>query len=149
MAQNIALFRGGTPVFRPAFCCGDYPEYSMPVDAPHLAGTPPFDSHADGERGQGYLNLSYPFVPNQPDAAQVTQPFALSEDERVVIGGIVWGSHLKGESSLNTIVHEIGHSFGLTDLFIADNDFSYPYNYVMAKKIGKVFILTKFIIAFG
>lgn len=79
-----------------------------------------------------------PFVPNQSAAAQVTLSFMLSEKEQVVTGGIVWGSHLKGESSLNTIVREIGHSFGLTDLFVADDDLTYPYNYAKAKKSGKV-----------
>lgn len=64
--------------------------------------------------------------------------------EQVVTGGIVWGSHLKGESSLNTIVREIGHSFGLTDLFVADDDLTYPYNYAKAKKSGKVEIKESF-----
>ena len=64
---DITLFRGGTPVFKPAFCCGDWAEFTNPVDTPHFPGTPPFDSHADGERGQGYLNLSFPFVPNLLD----------------------------------------------------------------------------------
>lgn len=61
---SINLFRGGTPVFRPSFCCGDYPAWQMPIDAEHRPGTPPYDSHADGVRGQGWLNLSYPFCPN-------------------------------------------------------------------------------------
>lgn len=60
---TVDLYRGGTPVFRPSFCCGDYPAWKPPFDATHLEGTPPYDSHADGARGQGYLNLSYPFVP--------------------------------------------------------------------------------------
>ena len=64
---NISLFRGGTPVFRPAFCCGDYAEFMPPVDTPHFPGTPPYDSHADGAREQGFLNLSFPFVPNLLD----------------------------------------------------------------------------------
>lgn len=61
---SINLFRGGTPIFRPSFCCGDYPAWQMPVDAEHRPGTPPYDSHADGVRGQGWLNLSYPLCPN-------------------------------------------------------------------------------------
>ena len=64
---TINLMRGGTPVFRPAFCCGDFPEFTMPVDTPHFPGTPPYDSHADGAREQGFLNLSFPFVPNLLD----------------------------------------------------------------------------------
>lgn len=64
MANSIDLFRGGIPVFRPAFCCGDYPAY-MPVgNMQHFEGTPPVDEHAEGARGQGYLNLNFPLVPN-------------------------------------------------------------------------------------
>lgn len=64
---NISLYRGGTAEFRPAWCCGDYPEFKPPFDTPHFAGTPPFDSHADAARGQGYLNLMFPLVPNLLD----------------------------------------------------------------------------------
>lgn len=60
---SVNLFRGGTPEFRPAFCCGDYPAWKPPFDATHLEGTPPYDSHADGAREQGFLTLSFPFVP--------------------------------------------------------------------------------------
>lgn len=62
--SNISLFRGGTPNFRPAFCCGDYPEFLPPFTARHMPGTPPFDSHADGAHAYGYLNLTYPLCPN-------------------------------------------------------------------------------------
>ena len=64
---NIVLYRGGTPVFRPAFCCGDYAQFMPPFDTPHFPGTPPYDSHADGAREQGFLNLSFPFGPNLLD----------------------------------------------------------------------------------
>ena len=60
----INLLRGGTPVFKPMFCAGEYAEYTTPFDAPHQPGTPPFDSHADAAHGQGYLNLHYPLVPH-------------------------------------------------------------------------------------
>lgn len=60
----INLLRGGTPVFKPMFCAGEYAEYVTPFDAPHQPGTPPFDSHADAAHGQGYLNLHYPLVPH-------------------------------------------------------------------------------------
>ena len=59
----------------------------------------------------------YPFVPDDPNAAQITINNFKSETDHSVIGGMVWGSHLNGSASLNTIVHEIGHSFGLTDLY--------------------------------
>lgn len=64
----------------------------------------------------------YPFVPDDPNAAQITITNYKSEKDKTVIGGMVWGSHLNGSASLNTIVHEIGHSFGLTDLHKDPND---------------------------
>lgn len=64
----------------------------------------------------------YPFVPDDPNAAQITITNYSSEKDKTVIGGMVWGSHLNGAASLNTIVHEIGHSFGLTDLYKDSND---------------------------
>ena len=63
----INLVRGGNAVFKPMFCAGEYAEYSLPFDAPHQPGTPPFDSHADAAHGQGYLNLHYPLVPHLLD----------------------------------------------------------------------------------
>lgn len=65
--MNVNLYRGGTPEFRPAFCCGDYAEFKPPFIPPHIPGTPPYDSHADAARGQGFLNLSFPFVPQLLD----------------------------------------------------------------------------------
>lgn len=64
----------------------------------------------------------YPFVPDDPDAAQITVFNHRSETDRSIVGGMVWGSHLNGAASLNTIVHEIGHSFGLTDLYMDSAD---------------------------
>lgn len=60
----VNLCRGGEPVFRPAFCCGDYPAYDPACNIQHFPGTPPFDTHAEAAHGQGYMNLMYPFVPN-------------------------------------------------------------------------------------
>lgn len=85
-----------------------------------------------------------PFVPEQPKGAQVTynyneelfcEPKETREecDERIkhlpTPGGVVWGSHQEGEASLNTLAHEIGHSFGLTDIHIAADDPTYAPNY--------------------
>lgn len=84
----------------------------------------------EGKQYRIYADVS-PFVPeynynpnNGGSIAQITY-----HKGNPVTGGIVWGGHLVGDASLNTIVHEIGHSFGLTDLFIADDDLSYPSNY--------------------
>lgn len=91
----------------------------------------------------------HPFIPDMPLAAQVTHTFDINlpyelvqgeedgkekketekDKDRVVTGGIVWGSHGVGDVSVNTIVHEIGHTYGLTDLFIAKDDPSYVPNY--------------------
>lgn len=64
---NILMFRGGTPDFKGWFCAGQWPEFRLPVDVPHMPATPPFDSHADAAYGQGYLNLHFPLVPNLDD----------------------------------------------------------------------------------
>ena len=60
---NVNICRGGTPNFRGWFCEKDYPENLPPVSMDNLSGTPPFDSHACGSMGQGYLNISMPLVP--------------------------------------------------------------------------------------
>ena len=60
---NVNIFRGGSPVFRGIHGSQDFPEWQAPFDAPHFDYTPPFDSHADGVHGQGYLNLMFPLVP--------------------------------------------------------------------------------------
>lgn len=85
-----------------------------------------------------------PFIPEQPKGAQVTHNYneelfcesdeTLDEcNERTKHlpspGGIVWGSHQEGEASLNTLAHEIGHSFGLTDIYIAADDPTYAPHY--------------------
>ena len=71
----------------------------------------------------------YPHVPGLKGAAQLTLPSTKSKSDKTVVGGFVWGSHLTGEASMNTIVHEIGHSFGLTDLHIWPDDPTDPKNY--------------------
>lgn len=64
----------------------------------------------------------HPFVPGLPSAVQYTLAAYASEYNHAIIGGMVWGSHISGESSFNVICHEIGHSYGLTDLYIQDDD---------------------------
>jgi len=49
-------------------------------------------------------------------AAQVTLP--LIDEKGVVDGGFVWSGKQEGEASQNTLQHEIGHTLGLTDVFI-------------------------------
>lgn len=71
----------------------------------------------------------FPFVPDDAQTAQVTTCEYKSEANKAVIGGLVWGAHLNGGASLNTIVHEIGHSYGLTDLYIADDEPTFAATY--------------------
>ncbi len=71
----------------------------------------------------------FPFVPDDAGTAQVTVRQLYSEKKKTTIGGLVWGAHLNGSASLNTIVHEIGHSYGLTDLYIADDEPTYALTY--------------------
>ncbi len=71
----------------------------------------------------------FPFVPDDAQTAQVTICEYKSKANKAVIGGLVWGSHLNGGASLNTIVHEIGHSYGLTDLYIADDEPTFAETY--------------------
>lgn len=61
---TINMFRGGSPDFKPAFCGGAFAEFGPPFSSPHYDFTPPYNSHADGAQGQGYLNLWFPLVPN-------------------------------------------------------------------------------------
>lgn len=61
---TVNMFRGGTPDFKAVFCRGEFAEFKPPFSAPHYEDTPPYNSHADGAQGQGYLNLWFPFIPN-------------------------------------------------------------------------------------
>lgn len=58
------LSRGGDADFKGWMCAGQWSEYGPPYSTPLADYTPPFNSHADGAYGQGYLNLHFPLVPN-------------------------------------------------------------------------------------
>lgn len=58
-------------------------------------------------------------------AAQVTLP--LIDEKGVVDGGFVWSGKQEGEASQNTLLHEIGHTLGLTDAFINYVDGTVPF----------------------
>lgn len=70
----------------------------------------------------------HPFVPGLPYALQystiITNNFqnGFPHQGGRVIGGIVWGAHTSGNNSLNIINHEIGHIYGLSDLYVLNND---------------------------
>lgn len=61
---TVDMFRGGCPDVKAVFCGGDYAKFGPPFSSPHYDFTPPYNSHADGAQGQGYLNLWFPLVPN-------------------------------------------------------------------------------------
>jgi hypothetical protein len=81
-----------------------------------VADVLPFIPDPNYETGEGY-------------AAQITQQFINENSPFEVTGGIAFATHLYGDASYNTIVHEIGHTLGLTDLYIAPDDPTYPENY--------------------
>lgn len=65
--SNVYMMRGGDADFKGWMCDGQFQEYAAPFSAPQFDHTPPFNTHADGAYGQGYLNLHYPLVPNLMD----------------------------------------------------------------------------------
>ncbi len=67
---------------------------------------------------------THSFIPGMEKAAQVT--FRYQNDEKKIVGGVSLAIRQKGEASQNTIVHEIGHLFGLSDLYIDEKDPSVP-----------------------
>lgn len=64
----------------------------------------------------------YPYVPNLHQAVQYTLQMLKSEQNHTAIGGFVWGSHVAGKNSFYVLCHEIGHAFGLTDLYVNEDD---------------------------
>lgn len=63
-------------------------------------------------------------------AAQIT--FSMKDENEVADGGFVWSGKQEGEASQNTLLHEIGHTLGLTDAFINYVDGTVPFS----EKIG-------------
>lgn len=70
----------------------------------------------------------HPFVPGSPYAVQYAAQVTSKKHNGwptlggAIIGGLVWGSHVSGENSLNVINHEIGHLYGLSDIFVSESD---------------------------
>jgi hypothetical protein len=58
-------------------------------------------------------------------AAQIT--LSIKDENGVVDGGLIWSGKKEGESSQNTLQHEIGHTLGLTDAFINYVDGTVPF----------------------
>lgn len=58
-------------------------------------------------------------------AAQITS--SMKNENGVVDGGLVWSGKQEGEASQNTLLHEIGHTLGLTDAFINYVDGTVPF----------------------
>lgn len=82
-----------------------------------------------------YLYIdSYGFIPGEKGVAQIMWPFGVEETidgKKInkVTGGVAFAVRQSGEYSKNTIVHEIGHSFGLSDIYIDPEDPSIAYCY--------------------
>ena len=103
---NVLLARGGSPDFKGWFCAGQAAEYGPPYHALHQNHTPPFDSHADGAYGQGWLNLHFPLVPNLAETT-AHAPLrnllkGLSAD-----GDIVWTNWVPGRAFIDSLYIEV------------------------------------------
>lgn len=73
-----------------------------------------------------YLYIdAHSFVPGIHGAAQVTLPF-YDASGKYIDAGVSWAGRQEGEASFNTILHEIGHTFGLSDLVAPCSDPSIP-----------------------
>ena len=83
-----------------------------------------------------YLYIdTYGFIPGEKGAAQIMWPFSVEvetiDDKKInkVAGGVAFAARQNGKYSKNTIVHEIGHTFGLSDIYIDPLDPSIAYCY--------------------
>lgn len=73
---------------------------------------------------------TYPIVPGFPYAiayaaqipSTISNGFPTKEEPCAILGGLVWGTHTSGENSLNTISHEIAHTYGMSDAYISESD---------------------------
>lgn len=117
---------GGTPV--PVFAklnSVNKSDNTFSVSLQNGSGKPvSFDRDCD------YLYVdTYSFLPGRTDAysgaAEITESY--SNDENKIYAAYIIAPRQIGVSSQNTIVHEIGHSFGLSDLYVYENDPSVPY----------------------
>jgi hypothetical protein len=111
---EIFMFRGGTPDFKAYHCEGDYARYMEPVDGPRMDATPPFNSHACGAFGQGWLNLHYPLVPNlfDTDAHKFMQDM-LKEVKGV--GDLLLTNWVPTRSYVDSIYFEVTKTDSLLD----------------------------------
>ena len=70
-----------------------------------------------------YTDDAYPIVPDNLSAAQVTFVTGLLNADNTVsiYGGVIWAARQVGESSHNTLLHEVGHTLGLADVVVPVN----------------------------
>lgn len=104
--MDIFMQRGGYADFKALFCNGAWPEYGPPFSTPHQEGTPPFDSHAYGVYGQGYLNLSFPLIPNLSG----TQGHRWMQDALRPLKGVddtIYTTYIPLRSYLTSIYYEV------------------------------------------
>lgn len=71
-----------------------------------------------------------PLVPSSNSSvAEISVNYTVSG---VVVGGFVWAPRKIGDASQNSILHEIGHTLGLKDLFINYDDGTVPYTEIVS-----------------
>lgn len=73
---------------------------------------------------------SVAIVPGYIESAAISIPF---EVNGIVSGGFVWTPINDGKISINAIMHEIGHTLGLSDLFINYSDETVPYKGIISR----------------
>lgn len=83
---DVSFIRGGTPVFNPFWCDGDYPQFVPPHTTAHLPGTPPFNAHACASYTSGYYTLGMMVNPNGD--GMTWQRHAL-EDKKPKVGDVI------------------------------------------------------------
>lgn len=125
------------PVFLKSYsnkCSGGAGEKPVPVVLKFLNGPDPIVVSLLGQSGEpisfssdcDYLYVdTYAFLPGMKNKAQVTYPYRNDDDE--LVGAVSIAPRRVGESSLNTLIHEVGHQFDLSDLYIDGGDPSVPY----------------------
>lgn len=90
MPNNIAIYRGGSPVLNYMWKEGDFAKYTPPFQVARghdiFKGTPPYDSHGDGAYNLGDFVIGMPINPN--GRGMIWQKKALLENG-LAVGDII------------------------------------------------------------
>lgn len=83
-----------------------------------------------------FTENGYPVVPNSPTAAAINYPIISSMN--TLLGGVAWVPYSNmGYGSLYTMMHELGHGFGLADVITSYTETLYVYD-AYGKYVGSV-----------